>query len=148
MSSDIIEISRVIKAPPERVFRAFITPGAVEKWFPPHGFLCKVHELDSRVGGRVRFSLIDFPTGYVHSCTAEFLEVEPCRRLRYRMEYDNPYLAGKMEVTVTLRAVFCGVELHISRQGTPATMPREAVVLGWQDSFDLLAKLVEADARE
>ena len=148
MSPEIIELSRVIKAPPERVFRAFITPGAVEKWFPPHGFLCKVHELDSRVGGSVRLSLIDFPTGYVHSCTGEFLELEPCRRLRYLVEYDNPYLTGKVEVTITLRAVFCGVELRIRREGTPATMPREAVYLGWQDSLELLAKLVEADARD
>lgn len=148
MSPEIIELNRVIKAPPERVFRAFITPGAVEKWFPPHGFLGKVHELDSRVGGRVRLSLIDFPTGFVHSCTAEYLELEPCRLIRYMVEYDNPYLAGEMEVTITLRAVFCGVELHVCRKGRPVTMPREAVVLAWQDSLETLAKLVEADARD
>lgn len=148
MSTDIIELSRIIKAPPERVFRAFITAGAVEKWYPPHGFLCKVHELDSRVGGRVRLSLIDFPTGHVYSFNAEFLEVEPCRRLRYVLEFDNPYLAGKIHVTITLRAVFCGVDLHIRREGIPATLPPEAVHLAWQGSLELLAKLVEADARD
>lgn len=148
MSTNAVELQRVLKSTPERVYRAFITPAACVKWLPPHGFICTVHELDSRVGGRHRMSFINFTTGHSHSFGGEYLELEPGKRLRYTDEFDDPNLPGRMQTTVTLRQVSCGVEVNIRQEGIPSVIPPEACYLGWQESLELLAKLVEAEIKE
>ncbi|AXA93203.1 SRPBCC family protein [Massilia sp. YMA4] len=144
MSSNTVTLHRVLKATPERVYRAFTTPGAWAKWLPPHGFVGTVHEMDARVGGRYRMSFTNFTTGHSHSFGGEYLELEPGRRLRYTAEFEDPNLPGRMQTTVSLREVFCGVEVHIVQEGIPAMIPAEACYLGWQESLQLLGQLVEA----
>jgi uncharacterized protein YndB with AHSA1/START domain len=148
MSTNTVELHRVLKSTPDRVYRAFVTPDAMTKWLPPHGFIGTVHAMDSRVGGRYRMSFTNFTTGGSHSFGGEYLELEPGARLRYSAEFDDPNLPGRMETTVTLRAVFCGVEVRIRQEGIPAVIPAEACYLGWQESLALLAHLVEAEIRE
>jgi uncharacterized protein YndB with AHSA1/START domain len=148
MSTNAIELHRVLKSTPDRVFRAFTTPAAYAKWLPPHGFTGTVHEMDSRIGGRYKMSFTNFTTGHSHSFGGEYLELEPGKRLRYTAEFDNPHLPGRMQTTITLREVFCGVEINIRQEGIPAAIPIEACYLGWQESLELLAKLVEPDIKD
>ena len=148
MSTNSVELHRVLKSTPDRVYRAFTTPGALAKWLPPHGFFGTVHELDGRVGGRYRMSFTNLTTGDSHAFGGEYLALEPGRTLRYTAEFDDPQLPGRMQTTVTLREVFCGVEMHVRQEGIPAAIPAEACHLGWQESLTLLAQLVEAEIRD
>ena len=138
-----VTLHRVVKAPAERVYRAFLDADAMAKWLPPHGFTGKVHEMDARVGGGYRMSFTNFGTGSSHSFGGTYLELVPNEKLRYNDRFDNPDLPGEMEVTVTLKPVLCGTELHIVQQGIPDAIPVEFCYLGWQESLALLAQLVE-----
>ncbi|GAB3371830.1 SRPBCC family protein [Lysobacter rhizosphaerae] len=138
-----VTLHRVVKAPADRVYRAFLDADAMAKWLPPHGFTGKVHEMDARVGGGYRMSFTNFGTGSSHSFGGTYLELVPGEKLRYNDRFDNPGLPGEMEVTVTLKPVLCGTELHIVQQGIPDAIPVEFCYLGWQESLALLAQLVE-----
>ena len=144
MPTGTVRLHRVLRAPPERVYRAFLDPDAMAKWLPPNGFTCKVHQMDARVGGRFRMSFTNFTTGHAHSFGGEYLELVPHERLRYTDRFDDPALSGEMQVTVTLRSVTCGTELTVVQEGIPEMIPLEACYLGWQESLLLLAQLVEA----
>lgn len=148
MTGNTVRLHRVLRAPPERVYRAFITPSALAKWLPPDGFTATVHEMDARVGGRFRLSFTNFTTQQGHSFGGEYLELVPGARLRYTDEFDDPALPGVMQVTVTLATVSCGTEVSIVQEGIPALIPVEMCYLGWQESLTLLARLVEAEIRE
>ena len=143
MATGTVKFHRVLTAPPSRVFRAFTDPDAMAKWLPPHGFTGKVHEMDARVGGGYRMSFTNFGTGTSHSFGGTYLELVPGEKLRYNDRFDNPGLPGEMEVTVTLKPVLCGTELHVVQQGIPDAIPVEFCYLGWQESLALLAQLVE-----
>ena len=140
-----IRLHRVLRASPERVYRAFLDPDAMVKWLPPNGFTGQVHQMDARVGGLHRMSFTNFTTGKSHSFGGEYLELVPRERIRYSDEFDDPNLPGTMQVTVTFTGVSCGTELNITQEGIPDVIPTEACYLGWQESLDLLAKLVEAE---
>jgi uncharacterized protein YndB with AHSA1/START domain len=140
-----IRLHRVLRATPERVYRAFIDPDAMVKWLPPNGFTAKVHHMDARVGGSHRMSFTNFTRGTTHSFGGEYLELVPHERIRYTDKFDDPNLPGTMQVTVALKEVSCGTELSISQEGVPDIIPTEACYLGWQESLALLAKLVEAE---
>nr|WP_315400810.1 SRPBCC family protein [uncultured Duganella sp.] len=148
MTTTTVQLHRVLKATPDRVYRAFLHPDAMAKWLPPFGFTAKVHEMDARVGGTYRMSFTNFTTGDSHSFGGEYLELVPNERLRYTAAFDDPNLPGRMQTTVTLRAVFCGVELTVVQEGIPAVIPAEACYLGWQESLVLLAQLVEPEIRQ
>lgn len=148
VSTHTIRLHRVLRAPPERVYRAFLDADAQAKWLPPNGFTCKVHALDARVGGKFRMSFTNFTTGRSHSFGGEYLELTPHERLRYTDRFDDPNLPGEITVTVTLKKVACGTELNIVQEGVPAVIPAEACHLGWQESLVLLGKLVEAEIPE
>ncbi|HQR23567.1 MAG TPA: SRPBCC family protein [Steroidobacteraceae bacterium] len=143
-----IRLHRVLRAPPEKVFRAFTDPDAMVKWLPPHGFTGKVHQVDARVGGSHRMSFTNFSTGQSHSFGGEYLEVVPNERLCYTDRFDDANLPGEMQVTVTFKAAFCGTELSVVQEGVPDVIPPEACYLGWQESLVLLAQLVEAEIPE
>lgn len=143
MPGNTIRLHRVLKAPPERVYRALIDPDAMARWLPPHGFLGRVHELDARVGGRYRMSFTNFGTGTTHSFGGVFSELTPNVRVRYTDRFDDPNLPGEMAVTYSLRAVSCGTELTIEQVGVPDVIPPEMCYLGWQESLAQLADLVE-----
>ncbi len=145
MPTSTIRLHRVLRAPPERVYRAFLDADAMAKWLPPNGFTGKVHQLDARVGGSHRMSFMNFTTGVSHSFGGEYLELVPGERLRYSDRFDDPNLPGEMLVTVSLKKVSVGTELSIVQDGVPAVIPPEACYLGWQESLALLAKLVEAE---
>jgi uncharacterized protein YndB with AHSA1/START domain len=145
MSTNTIRLHRVLRAPPERIYRAFLDPDAMAKWLPPNGFTGKVHQMDARVGGGYRMSFTNFSTGSSHSFGGKYLELTPNERLRYTDQFDNPGLPGEMLTTVTLRKVSCGTEVNVVQEGVPAVIPAEACYLGWQESLILLAKLVEAE---
>ena len=147
-TTNTVELHRVFKSTADRVYRAFITPSAYAKWLPPHGFVGTVHEMDSRVGGRYKMTFTNFTTGHSHSFGGEYLELEPGQCVRHTSEFDNPHLPGIMQTTVSLRDVFCGVEVSIKQEGIPAVIPTEACYLGWQESLELLGKLVEAAVTE
>lgn len=140
-----IRLHRVLRATPERIYRAFLDPDAKAKWLPPNGFTGKVHEIDARVGGRYRMSFTNFSTGTSHSFAGQFLELLENQRIRYEDTFDDPGLPGTIEVTVTLTQVSCGTELSIAQAGVPDAIPAEACYLGWQESLTLLAKLVEVE---
>jgi len=140
-----IRLHRVLRAAPERVYRAFVDADAMAKWLPPNGFTGKVHHIDPRVGGTFRMSFTNFSSGSSHSFGGEFLELTPHERIRYTDRFDDPNLPGTIHVTVTLRAVSCGTDLGIVQEGIPDVIPPEACHLGWQESLVLLAKLVEAE---
>ena len=140
-----IRLHRVLKATPERVYRAFLDPDAMVKWLPPHGFTAKIHALDARVGGSYRMSFTNFTTGSSHSFGGEYLELVPNERIRHTDTFDDPNLPGVMEVTVTLRKVSCGTDLSIVQEGVPDVIPAEACYLGWQESLTLLAQLVDPE---
>jgi len=145
MGTNTIRLHRVLRAPPERVYRAFLDAAAMAKWLPPNGFTCTVHQLDARVGGSFRMSFTNFTSGASHSFGGEFLELTPHERLRYTDRFDDPNLPGVIEVTVTLTRVSCGTDLDIVQAGVPDVIPEEACYLGWQESLVLLGKLVEAE---
>ena len=143
--SNTIRLHRVLRAAPERVYRAFLEPAAMIKWLPPNGFVGTVHHMDARVGGSYKMSFTNFGTGSSHSFGGEYLELVPHERLRYRDKFDDPNLPGEMQVTVSLKAVSCGTELTVVQDGVPDVIPPEACYLGWQESLVLLAQLVEAE---
>lgn len=145
MSSQTIQLHRVLRATPERIYRAFIDPAAWAKWLPPHGFTGTVELLEPRVGGRYRMSFTNFSTGHSHAFGGEYLELVPHEKLRYTAIFDDPHLPGTMQTTVTLKPVSCGVELRVQQEGIPAVIPPEACYLGWQESLQLLAWLVEPE---
>jgi len=138
-----IRLHRVLRATPDLVYKAFLDADAQAKWLPPNGYTCKVHQLDAKVGGRFRMSFTSFATGQSHSFGGEYLELVPHEKLRYTDTFDDPNLPGEITVTVTLKAVSCGTELHIVQEGVPDVIPAEMCYLGWQDSLRLLAMLVE-----
>ena len=138
-----VQLHRVLTAPPERVYRAFVDADAKAKWLPPYGFTCKVHAMDVRVGGKYKMSFTNFTSGKSHGWTGEFVELRPNEVVRYSDTFDAPNLPGTMQVTVTLRAVSVGTELSIKQEGIPDVIPVEACYLGWQESLEQLAKLVQ-----
>jgi uncharacterized protein YndB with AHSA1/START domain len=140
-----VQFHRVLRATPERVYRAFIDPDAKVRWLPPHGFTGKVHHLDARVGGSYKMSFTNFTSGKSHSFGGEFLELVPNERLRWTDRFDDPNLPGEMTTTVTLKKVSVGIEVNIVQAGIPDVIPPEACTLGWQESLTLLAQLVEAE---
>ncbi|MCJ1902879.1 SRPBCC family protein [Paracoccus versutus] len=143
-----IRLHRVIAARPEKLYRAFLEPDAVANWLPPWGFLCTVHELEAKVGGRYRMSFRNFTTGQSHSFGGTYLELIPGQRLVYTDGFDDPNLPGEMKVTVDLKQVSVGTEITIEQQGVPDVIPAEACYLGWQDSLHKLAKLVEPEINQ
>lgn len=140
-----IRLHRVLRAKPERVYRAFLDPEAKVKWLPPHGFTAKVHHLDARVGGSYRMSFTNFTTGRSHVFGGTYLELVPNERIRYSDRFDDPGLPGEMQVTVILKAVSCGTELSITQEGVPDVIPADSCYVGWQESLTLLANLVEPE---
>ena len=145
MSTGTVRLHRVLKAPPERIYRAFLDPDAMAKWLPPHGFTGKVHHLEAKVGGTFKMSFTNFSTGQSHSFGGEYLELVPNERIRNTDKFDDPNLPGEMQVTVSLKKVFCGTELNVVQEGIPSAIPVEACYLGWQESLQLLTQLVEAE---
>jgi uncharacterized protein YndB with AHSA1/START domain len=143
--TNTVRLHRVLRATPERLYRAFLDADALAKWMPPNGFTCKVHHLDAKVGGTYRMSFTNFTTGKSHSFGGTYLELKPHELLRYTDKFDDPKLPGEIQMTITLKKVFCGTELNITQEGIPAVIPAEACYLGWQESLTLLAKLVEAE---
>lgn len=148
MSTNTIRLHRVLRAKPEKVYKAFLDPDAMAKWLPPNGFTCKVHQMDPKVGSTYKMSFTNFTTGQTHSFGGKYLELVPNERLRYTDQFDDPGLPGEMITTVILEAVSCGTEVTIAQEGVPAAIPPEMCYLGWQDSLILLAKLVEPEIRE
>jgi len=144
-NTNTIRLHRVLKAPAERVYRAFLDAAAMCKWLPPNGFTCQVHELDAKVGGKYKATFTNFSTGNSHSFGGEYLELKPNELLRYSDRFDDPNLPGEMMTTVTLKKVSVGTELNIVQEGVPAVIPAEACYLGWQESMMSLAKLVEPE---
>ena len=143
-----IRLHRVLRAPAERVYRAFLDPDAMVKWLPPHGFTANVHAMDARVGGGYRMSFTNFSTGASHAFGGSYVELTPHERSRYTDKFDDPSLPGEMQVTIALRKVACGTELEIAQEGLPSVIPVENGYLGWQESLSLLAHLVEAEVPE
>src|SRR5262245_59564118 len=144
-STNTIRLHRVLRAPAERVYRAFLDADAMAKWLPPHGFTGKIHEMDARVGGGYRMSFTNFSTGKSHSFGAKYIELIPNVRIRHTDQFDDPNLPGEMQVTISLQQVLCGTELTIVQEGIPSVIPVEFCYLGWQESLALLAHLVEPD---
>lgn len=142
-ATNSVRLHRVLRAPPARVYKAFLDPDALARWIPPYGFLGQVHEFDPKVGGGYRMSFINFGTGHGHSFACKFVELTPHETIRYTDTFDDPNLPGEMSVTVTLRQVICGTELNVLQEGIPAVIPTEMCYLGWQESLDQLAHLVE-----
>ncbi len=144
-STNTVRLHRVLRATPERVYRAFLDADAMAKWLPPNGFTGKVHQMDTKVGGTYKMSFTNFTTGKSHVFGGTYLELKPNERIRYTDKFDNPALPGEMQTTIIFKQVFCGTELNITQEGIPAMIPVEACYLGWQESLILLAKLVEAE---
>ena len=140
-----IRLHRVLKAPPERVYNAFLNPEAMAKWLPPNGFTGKVHEMNAKVGGKYKMSFTNFTTGSSHSFGGEYLELVPGEKIRHTDVFDDPNLPGTMYVTITLKKVLCGTELNVTQEGVPDVIPAERCYLGGQESLVLLGKLVEAE---
>ena len=140
-----IRLHRVLRAPPDRVYRAFLDPDAMVKWLPPYGFTGKVHHADAKVGGTYKMSFTNFTTGKSHAFGGRYLEMKPNELIRYTDKFDDPNLPGEMQTTVTLKKVSCGTELNIVQEGVPDVIPAEACYLGWQDSLVQLANLVDPE---
>jgi uncharacterized protein YndB with AHSA1/START domain len=140
-----VQLHRVLRTPPDRLYRAFIDPDAMVKWLPPHGFTGKIHHMDARVGGSYRMSFTHFATGKSHTFGGTYLELRPGERLRHTDTFDDPNLPGEMMVTISLAKVSCGTSLTVVQEGIPEMIPTEACYLGWQESLTLLAQLVEAE---
>ena len=145
MSTNTIRLHRVLKAAPEKVYRAFLDADALAQWLPPMGFTAKVHHLDPKVGGTHKMSFTNFTTGNGHSFGGTYLELVPGEKLRYTDKFDDPNLPGEMQVTVNLKKVLCGTEVNIEQAGVPAVIPAEMCYLGWQESLINLATLVEPE---
>jgi uncharacterized protein YndB with AHSA1/START domain len=145
MSKNTVRLHRVLRATPERIYRAFLDPDAMVKWLPPNGFTGKVHHLDAKVGGTYKMSFKNFTTGHSHSFGGVYLELVPNERICHTDKFDDPNLPGEMQVTVSLKQVSCGTELNVLQEGIPDVIPLESCYLGWQESLTLLAKLVEAE---
>lgn len=143
-----IKLHRVLKTTPEKVYRAFTEPDAVCKWLPPFGFICTVHHLEAKVGGTHKMAFKNFGTGHGHSFGGKYLELVPGKRLKYTDKFDDPNLPGEMTVTVDLKQVLCGTEIHIVQEGVPSVIPTEMCYLGWQESLAQLAQLVEPDIKD
>jgi uncharacterized protein YndB with AHSA1/START domain len=148
MATGTVKLHRVLRAPPERVYRAFLEPDAIAKWIPPYGFTCTVHHMDPKVGGTYKMSFRNFGTGNSHSFGGEYLELVPGEKLRYADRFDDPNLPGQMQVTVSLRKVIGGTEINILQEGVPEVIPVEMCYLGWQESLMQMAKLVEPEIPE
>jgi len=145
MATGTVNLHRVLRCPPDRVYRAFTTPHAMAKWLPPHGFTGQVHQMEARVGGTYKMSFTHFGSGRSHSFGGRYLELVPDQLLRYSATFDDPNLPGDMQTTVSLKAVSCGTEVSIVQQGIPSAIPTEQCYLGWQESLTLLAQLVEPE---
>jgi len=145
ISTNTIRLHRVLRAPPEKIYRAFLDPDAMAKWLPPNGFTARVHQMDAKVGGTYRMSFTNFTTGKSHSFGGTYVELTPHERIRYTDKFEDPNLPGEMQTAITLRQVSCGTELNIVQDGVPDVIPAEACYLGWQESLKLLALLVEAE---
>ena len=145
MPTGTIKLNRVLRAPPERVYRAFLDADAMAKWLPPHGFTCKVHHMDARVGGTYRMTFTNFSAGTGHSFGGEYRELVPSETLRYTDRFEDPNLPGEMQTAVKFRKVLCGTEISVVQEGIPEAIPLEMCYLGWQDSLAQLAKLVEPE---
>jgi uncharacterized protein YndB with AHSA1/START domain len=143
--SNTVHLHRVIRATPDRIYRAFLNPDAWAKWLPPHGFIGKVHQMDPQVGGQYRMSFTNLTTQQSHTFGGEYLELIPNEKLRYTAVFDDPNLPGAMQTTVTLEVVSCGVELKVVQEGIPSAIPAEGCYLGWQESLQLLTQLVEPE---
>jgi len=143
MTTHTVELHRVLRSTPEKIYRAFLEPDAMARWLPPEGYTCKVHKMDVRVGGEYKMSFTNFGTGHGHSFGGIYLELTPYERIRYSARFDDPNLPGEMETLVTLRPVACGTELRVVQSGIPSMIPAEMANLGWQESLVFLAKLVE-----
>ena len=147
-NTSTIRLHRVIMAPPERVYRAFLDPTAMVKWLPPNGFTGEVHHMDAKVGGSYKMSFKNFSTGNSHSFGGEYLELIPNEKIRNTDRFDDPNMPGEMQNTITFKQVSVGTELNIVQEGVPEFIPAEACYLGWQESLKLLAQLVEAEIPE
>ena len=145
MATGTVKLHRVLRAAPERVYRAFLEPDAMAKWLPPYGFTCQVHHMDVRVGGGYKMSFRNFGNGSSHSFSGEYLELVPFETIRYTDQFDAPGLPGSMHTRISLRPVACGTELSIVQEGVPEAIPVEMCYLGWQESLAQLAKLVEPE---
>jgi uncharacterized protein YndB with AHSA1/START domain len=145
MATNTIRLHRVLRAKPERVYRAFLDADAMTKWLPPNGFVGKVHHLDAKVGGTFKMSFTNFSTGHGHSFGGAFLDLVPNERIRHTDKFDDPNMPGEMVTTIVLEQIFCGTDLNIVQDGLPEVIPPEACYLGWQESLNLLALLVEAE---
>ena len=145
MPTGTIQLHRVLRTKPEKVYRAFLEPDAMSKWIPPYGFICKVHHLDARVAGTFSMSFLNFSTGQGHSFGGEYRELVPNERICYTDKFDDPNLPGEMQVTVSLKPVLCGTEIRIVQEGIPEAIPTEMCYLGWQESLEQLANLVEPE---
>jgi uncharacterized protein YndB with AHSA1/START domain len=145
MPTGTVRLHRVLRAKPEKIYRAFLNPDAMCKWIPPYGFTCKVHHMDARVGGTFKMSFENFSTGSGHSFGGSYLELVPSELIRYTDKFDDPNLPGEMQVTVRIKQVSCGSELTIVQEGIPEVIPPEMCYLGWQESLAQLANLVEPE---
>lgn len=145
MAIGTVKLHRVLTAPPERIYRAFLDADAMAKWLPPHGFTGKVHELDAKVGGAYRMSFTNFSTGSSHSFGGKYLELVPNERIKHTDGFDDPNLPGQMITTIVLKPVLVGTEVNITQEGIPEVIPTEACYLGWQESLTLLGQLVQAE---
>lgn len=143
--SNVVKLHRILRATPERVYRAFLDPDALVKWLPPNGFTCKVHQLEAKVGGTYKMSFTNFSTGQSHSFGGKYLELIPNERIRHTDSFDDPGLPGEMHTTISVRQVSVGAELSVVQEKIPEAIPKEACYLGWQESLALLALLVEAE---
>jgi uncharacterized protein YndB with AHSA1/START domain len=145
MATNTVRLHRVLRAKPERVYRAFLDPDAMAKWLPPNGFTGRVHHVDAKVGGTYKMSFTNFSTGHSHAFGGAYLELVPNERIRHTDKFDDPNMPGEMQTTISLKQVFCGTELNVLQEGIPEAIPPEACYLGWQESLTLLAQLVEAE---
>ena len=148
MPTTTVKLHRVLRAPPERVYRAFLDAEAMAKWLPPHGFTGKVHQVDAKVGGTYKMSFTNFSTGHSHSFGGKYLELIPNERIRHTDKFDAANLPGEMQTTISFRPVSCGTEVDIVQEGIPEAIPPEGCYLGWQESLTLLAQLVEAEIQD
>jgi uncharacterized protein YndB with AHSA1/START domain len=148
MAENTVKLHRVLRAPAERIYRAFLDANAMAKWLPPHGFTGKVHQIKAEVGGTYKMSFTNLTTGHSHSFGGEFLELVPNARIRHTDKFDDPNLPGQMQTTVSLKKVSVGTELSVVQEGIPSAIPVEACYLGWQESLTLLTQLVEAEIKQ
>jgi uncharacterized protein YndB with AHSA1/START domain len=148
MATNTIQLHRVLRTSPQKVYRAFLDADALVKWLPPHGFTARVHHLEAKVGGTYRMTFTNLGTGHGHSFGGKYLQLTPNERIVHTDQFDDPNLPGEMRTTITLKKVFCGTDLHVVQENIPAAIPPEACYLGWQESLLLLAQLVEAEIPE